>query len=185
MDQANFDCLRDMATLIEQNAAPVPRAQPYVEYWYGAAFEVLGVRCVASMKEARKVVNLTPTISIPGVKQWVRGLANIGGRILSIVDFTAFLSKGATASTGKQALVISGRGIHAGLVIDASFGGVRFPVDSLREDLPVAEQLQPYVSGVFPSDDGDYAVFDIERLLSDADFMQAGIVTSTRAGEWQ
>ena len=58
-------------------------------------------------------------------------------------------------------------------------------MDSLREDLPVAEQLQPYVSGVFPSDDGDYAVFDIERLLSDADFMQAGIVTSTRAGEWQ
>ncbi|MCZ6831695.1 MAG: CheW domain-containing protein, partial [Gammaproteobacteria bacterium] len=167
MDQANFDSLRDMAQLIEQNAAPLPLAQKYVEYWYGAAFEVLGVRCVASMKEARKVVNLTPTIPIPGVKQWVRGLANIGGRVLAIADFSAFLSAGATASTGKQALVISGRGIHAGLVIDASFGGVRFPIDDLRQGLPVAEQLQPYVSGVFPSDDGDYAVFDIDRLLSD------------------
>jgi twitching motility protein PilI len=119
MDQANFDCLADMARTIEQNAAPAPAAHPYVEYWYGAAFEVLGVRCVASMKEARKVVNLTPTIPIPGVKQWVRGLANIGGRVLSIADFTAFLSNGETVSTGKQALVISGRGIHSGLVIDA------------------------------------------------------------------
>ena len=185
MDQANFDCLQDMGRLIEQSAAPVPLAQQYVEYWYGAAFEVLGVRCVASMKEARKVANLTPTIPIPGVKQWVRGLANIGGRILSIADFTAFLSKGEKTSAGKQALVISGRGIHAGLIIDASFGGVRFPVDELRNDIPVADELQPYVSGVFPSDDGDYAVFNIEKLLSDAEFMQAGVVMNARAGERQ
>jgi twitching motility protein PilI len=185
MDQVNFDHLRGMAALIEQNAAPVPLAQQYVEYWYGAAFEVLGVRCVASMKEARKVVNLTATVPIPGVKQWVRGLANIGGRILSIVDFTAFLSKGEAVSSGKQALVISGWGIHAGLMIEASYGGVKFPIESLRHDLSVDEQLQPYVRGVFPSDEGDYAVFDIETLLSDPDFMKAGVVMNTRAGERQ
>lgn len=177
MDQASFDSLSFMAELIEQNSAPVPMAQEYVEYWHGAAFEVLGTRCVASMKEARKVVDLTPTIHIPGVKDWVRGLANIGGRVLSIVDLSAFLSKGGTSSAGKQALVISGRGIHTGLIIDASFGGVKFPADELRDDLPVAAALQPYVSGVFSSEENrDYAVFSIERLLSDADFMQAGVV---------
>ena len=177
MDQASYDRLSQMAELIEQNAAPVPVAQEYVEYWYGAAFELLGTRCVTSLQEARKVVDLTPTIHIPGVKSWVRGLANIGGRILPIADLSAFLSKGDTSSAGKQALVISGRGIHTGLVIDVSFGGVRFPADQLRDDLPVAAALQPYVSGVFTSEeDGDYAVFSIERLLSDADFMQAGVV---------
>jgi twitching motility protein PilI len=185
MDQVNFDRLQEMSALVERSSAPVPLAQKYVEYWYGAAFEVLGVRCVASMKEARKVINLTPTIPIPGVKQWVRGLANIGGRILAIADFSAFLSQGETSSTGKQALVISGRGINAGLVIDASFGGVRFPADELRMDIPVTEELQPYVSGVFPSEDGDYAVFNIDKLLSDAEFMRAGVVMNTRAGERQ
>jgi twitching motility protein PilI len=176
MDESNFKSLLDMAAVIESEAAPVPPAQEYVEYWYGAAFEILGVRCVASMREARKVVDLTPTISIPGVKQWVRGLANIGGRVLAISDLSAFLSKGARTSSGKQALVISGRGIQSGLVIDASFGGVRFPVDELRKDIPVSEQLRPYIRGVFTSEDGDYAVFNIERLLSDADFMEASAV---------
>ena len=52
-------------------------SRAHVEYWYGASFEVLGTRCVASMKEARKVVDLTPTIPIPGVKPWVRGLAYV------------------------------------------------------------------------------------------------------------
>jgi len=175
MKQMPFEMLQDMAQLIEQNSAEVPMSRAHVEYWYGASFEVLGTRCVASMKEARKVVDLTPTIPIPGVKPWVRGLANIGGRVLSIADLSAFLSGGATVSTGKQALVISGRGIASGLVIDACFGGIRFPVDQLRQDIPVAANLQPFVNGVFTSGDTNYAVFNIERLLSDPDFMQAGV----------
>ena len=105
----------------------------------------------------------------------MRGLANIGGRVLSIADLASFLSGGKSTSNGKQALVISGRGIAAGMVIDASFGGVRFPVNDLRDDNDVVEELRPYISGIFSSENGDYAVFNIERLLGDADFMEAGV----------
>ena len=79
MDRRSFDCLRDFADYIDRNSAPAPLANEYIEYWHGAAFEVLGTRCVASMQDARKVIDLTPTIPIPGVKSWVRGLANIDG----------------------------------------------------------------------------------------------------------
>ena len=41
MDQPNFDRLQEMSALVERSSAPVPLAQKYVEYWYGAAFEVL------------------------------------------------------------------------------------------------------------------------------------------------
>jgi twitching motility protein PilI len=184
MDQISYNRLSEMAAQIEEQSAPVPLAKKYVEYWHGGAFEVLGVRCVASMKEVRKVVELTPTIPIPGVKNWVRGLANIGGRVLSIVDLSAFLSGGERVSAGKQALVVSGRGIHAGLIIDASFGGVRFPTDQLSKNSRVIEHLQPYVSGVFESDSGEYAVFNIDQLLSDANFVQAGVAMSNQSGEW-
>ncbi|MCX2980424.1 chemotaxis protein CheW [Halieaceae bacterium IMCC14734] len=178
MDQVNFDRLRAMAQHIGQNAAPVPLANRYVEYWYGAAFEVLGVRCAVSLEEIRKIVDVTPTVPIPGVKRWVRGLANIGGRLLSIADFSSFLSGGEQTSNGKQAFIVSGRGIHTGLLIDANFGGVRFPKNELRTDVAVAQQLQPYVSGVYTAEDGDYAVFSIERLLNDTDFSQAGIAVN-------
>lgn len=175
MDRRLFDSLAGMADTVRQRSAPVPLANEYVEYWHGAAFEVLGTRCVASMKEARKVVDLTPTISIPGVKPWVRGLANIGGRVLAISDLSSFLSSGKSASNGKQALVISGRGIHAGIVIDASFGGVRFPVNHLRDERGDVEELKPFITGVFSSENGDYAVFSIDQLLNHPDFMEAGV----------
>lgn len=175
MDRRMFDSLRQISEHVQQRAAAVPLANEYIEYWYGAAFEVLGTRCVASMKEARKVVDLTPTISIPGVKTWVRGLANIGGRVLAISDLASFLSNGKSTSNGKQALVISGRGIHAGIIIDASFGGVRFPVNHLRDERGDVEELKPFITGVFSSENGDYAVFSIDQLLNHPDFMEAGV----------
>ena len=177
MDRRSFDCLSEQEDLIQRRSAPVPLAHEYIEYWHGAAFEVLGTRCVASMKEARKVVDLTPTITIPGVKPWVRGLANIGGRVLAIADLSAFLSRGKVTSNGKQALVISGRGIHSGIIIDASFGGVRFPINDLRDENGDVDALKPYISGVFSSENGDYAVFNIDRLLNDTDFMEASVET--------
>lgn len=177
MDRRSFDCLRDFADYVDRNSAPAPLANEYIEYWHGAAFEVLGTRCVASMKDARKVIDLTPTIPIPGVKSWVRGLANIGGRVLAIADLSAFLSQGKITSNGKQALVISGRGINTGMVIDASFGGVRFPINDLRDEQGDVAALKPYISGVFSSEHGDYAVFNIDRLLKDPDFMEAGVPT--------
>ncbi len=175
MDRKSFDSLREQAEYIQRRSAPVPLANEYIEYWHGAAFEVLGTRCVASMREARKVIDLTPTISIPGVKSWVRGLANIGGRVLAIADLSAFLSQGRVTSNGKQALVISGRGIHSGIVIDASFGGVRFPINDLRDEQGDVEALKPFISGVFSSENGDYAVFNIDRLLNHTDFMEASV----------
>jgi twitching motility protein PilI len=175
MERRDFDCLKQMSELIEQRSAPVPVANEYIEYWYGAAFEVLGTRCVASMKEARKVIDLSPTIPIPGTKAWVRGLANIGGRVLAIADLSAFLSLGKSASNGKQALVISGRGIHSGIIIDASFGGVRFPINNLRDERGDVEELKPFITGVFSSENGDYAVFSIDQLLNHPDFMEAGV----------
>ena len=175
MERRIFDNLKQMSDRIRERAAPVPLANEYVEYWHGAAFEVLGTRCVASLKEVRKVVDLTPMISIPGTKPWVRGLANIGGRVLAISDLSAFLSGARSTSNGKQALVISGRGINAGVVIDASYGGVRFPVSHLRDERGDVEELKPFITGVFSSENGDYAVFSIDQLLNHTDFMEAGV----------
>ncbi len=175
MDARSFNSLREISEHIERRSAPVPLANEYIEYWHGAAFEVLGTRCVASMREARKVVDLTPTITIPGTKAWVRGLANIGGRVLAIADLSAFLSQGKVTSNGKQALVMSGRGINVGVVIDASFGGVRFPINDLRDEQGDVEALKAFISGVFSSETGDYAVFNIDRLLNHPDFMEARV----------
>lgn len=178
MSADTFSCLSDMAALIDDQAAPVPASQELVQNWHGAAFDIMGTRCVVSADETRMIVDLSDTIPLPGVKHWVKGLANVGGRVIAISDLTAFVSGGSHTSNGSQALIVSGRGIHAGLLIEQSYGGVRLSTEQLRTDRPLPDALRPYVSGVFTTGDGDYALLDTTRLLTDADFTEASAITT-------
>lgn len=177
MNNDAFQCLAEMAQLVSEQAALVPAAQEKVMDWHGAAVSILGTRCVISADETRRIVDVPETIPVPGVKPWVRGIANIGGRVVAISDLSAYLSGGSRKSPGRQALIINGRGIHTGLLIDESFGGVRLSTEELRNDRKVAKELSAFVRGVFASDDGDYALFDTNRLLTDADFTRAGVIS--------
>ena len=75
-----FQTLRVLSQQVIDFAAPVPATQELIQNWHGAAFDVLGTRCVISADETRMIVDLGDTIPLPGVKHWVRGLANVGGR---------------------------------------------------------------------------------------------------------
>ncbi|AQA17839.1 hypothetical protein BST95_05910 [Halioglobus japonicus] len=174
-----FQTLRVLSQQVIDFAEPVPATQELIQNWHGAAFDVLGTRCVISADETRMIVDLGDTIPLPGVKHWVRGLANVGGRVVAISDLTSFLSGGAKTSGGKQALIVNGRGIHTGLMIEQSYGGVRLSTEQLRTDIQVADELQPYISGVFSTNDGDYALFDTSKLLIDANFTEASVITSS------
>lgn len=178
MENKAFNVLRVMAQLVATRATAVPAPQEVAQNWHGAAFEVMGTRCVISAEETRLIADLPATIPIPGVKHWVKGLANINGRVIAITDLSSFLSGGDRNANGKHALVISGRGINTGLAIDASYGGVRLSTEELRTDIPVADELRPYVSGVFSTKDGEYALFDTTRLLTDAEFVEASVITT-------
>ncbi|TGD70914.1 chemotaxis protein CheW [Mangrovimicrobium sediminis] len=179
MNPNAFECLQGMAQLVRAKAAPAPAMQQKIQDWHGAAVSILGVRCVISADETRKIVDVPETIPLPGVKPWVRGIANIGGRVVSISDLSAFLSGGSRTSNGRQALIINGRGIHTGLLIDECFGGVRLSTEELRTNKKVAKELQAFVRGVFSTEDGEYALFDTNRLLTDANFTQAGVITTS------
>lgn len=172
-----FDCLQQMSRLVQEHAAPVPAPEELPLNWHGAAFDLMGTRCVVSADDTRMIVDLGDTIPLPGVKHWVTGLANVGGRVIAITDLAAFVSGGNSKCQGSQALIVSGRGVHAGLMIEQSYGGVRLSTEALRKDRSIAEELRPYASGVFTTSDGDYTLLDTKKLLTDADFTQASAIT--------
>jgi twitching motility protein PilI len=177
MTADTFNCLKQMSQLVQEQAAPVPASEELPLNWHGAAFDLMGTRCVISADDTRMIVDLGDTIPLPGVKHWVKGLANVGGRVIAITDLAAFVSGGNNKCQGSQALIVTGRGVHAGLLIEQSYGGVRLSTEELRADRPVADELRPYVAGVFTTSHGDYTLLDTKKLLTDADFTQASAIT--------
>lgn len=178
MNNPAFEYLNHQTQVIAEKGEPSPTVSEITKDWAGAAFTVMGTRCVISADETRMIADLDDTIPLPGVKPWVRGLANVGGRVVAISDLTSFLSSGTRTSNGSQALIINGRGIHAGLLIEQSYGGVRLSTQELNTKKKVSKELQPYINGVFTTEDGDYALFDTSRLLTDAEFTQASAITT-------
>ena len=59
--------------------------------WVGVAFQLGEYQFVTDRSDIREILMLTGVTRVPGSKAWVRGLANIRGQLLPIIDLNAFL----------------------------------------------------------------------------------------------
>jgi twitching motility protein PilI len=71
--------------------------------WVGVGFRLGEERFLASRSDVREVLPIPNQLTrVPGAKPWLRGIANIRGQLLTVVDLKAFLGAGATI-TRKEA----------------------------------------------------------------------------------
>jgi twitching motility protein PilI len=79
---------------------------------------------LVDLTDAGEVIPVPPMAPVPLTRPWFRGVANIRGKLYSVVDFPAFLGGGAVA-LGEQArlLLLSERFRMSGaLLVDRSLG---------------------------------------------------------------
>ncbi len=83
---------------------------------------------LVAREETREVLGYPSVVTrVPGAKAWIRGLANVRGQLLPVVDLRTFLGSGAT-NTGRKTrvLVAHHREMPAGLLVDEVLGFRRF-----------------------------------------------------------
>ena len=74
---------------------------------------------------------------IPGSKSWVKGLANVRGQLLPMIDLRQFLGSGATApQRNTRVVVVNHREIPAGLIVDEVLGFRRFAEPEFNAEAP-------------------------------------------------
>jgi len=157
-------------------AAPLPSPQKVVQHWSGIGFR-LGQRLhTAPMSEVTEILYQPPCTSLPGVKSWVKGVANLRGRLLPILDLCSFFGW-PSASQRKQhrVLVVEHGQTFVGLLVDEVFGMQHFPLDSFDGQSAELHQLEasisPFVHGVFQREQ-PWFVFSPHDLLADTQFLQ-------------
>ncbi|MGH8324361.1 MAG: chemotaxis protein CheW, partial [Steroidobacteraceae bacterium] len=68
--------------------------------WVGVALRMAGDLYLVAREETREVLGLPPTLTrVPGAKQWIKGLANVRGQLLPVIDLRQFLGSGTTPVT--------------------------------------------------------------------------------------
>lgn len=170
--EALVDLLRTLEQRSRSEAAGLPIYLDLTEYWEGVTFSVAGVRLAVSLKEVVEILNQVPTMSrVPGAKSWVRGVANIRGNLLPILDLQGFLG-GRPIVIGRRSrvLMIHQEGMSAGLLVSSVMGLRHFNLENELHRSKVVAAVKPYIDTAFLYEDVEWPVFSMKRLASDPAF---------------
>jgi twitching motility protein PilI len=171
-----FELLKEMERRNRPGSAgpaPDPNAG---EEWVGVAFRMGGETFLVAREETREVLGYPATVTrIPGTKPWVRGLANIRGQLLPMLDLRLFLGSGTTpAGRNTRIIVVNHRDVPAGLVVDEVLGFRRFAEREFNvEPPPTVIRCDSYLAGAFRRGGEVWPVLSLRALVESESFLQA------------
>lgn len=133
-------------------------------------------RLVVSADDVEEVLRLPRVTRIPGAKGWLRGLANLRGALMPVIDLHAFLC-GESTEPSRASRVLSikiDEDTLVGLQVDVVLGLKQLPPAPRLDSAGVSPGwLRPYLSGAFRDEDELWCVFELGRLLATPEFQQA------------
>lgn len=147
-----------------------------VEEWVGIGFRLGDEPFIVARTDIREVLMVPEYVTrVPGAKSWVRGLANIRGHLLPILDLKAFLGSGANSGhRDARVLVLNSAESPVGLIVDEVFGFRRFLAREFSSDAPqTVVRCDRYLEGVYERSDEVWAILSIDRLLRSTEFQRA------------
>jgi twitching motility protein PilI len=144
--------------------------------WVGVAFRMGGETFLVAREETREVLGYPAVITrIPGAKNWVKGLANIRGQLLPMLDLRQFLGSGSTTPGRNTRIVVANhREIPAGLIVDEVLGFRRFADPEFNpEPPPTVIRCDSYLAGAFRRGGEVWPVLSLKSLIESQSFLQA------------
>ena len=171
-----FDLLRELERRSKAALAGATGDDVNVEEWVGVGFRLGEDQFVVDRSEVREVLMVPSSVTrVPGARPWVKGLANIRGHVLSIVDLKSYLGSGAaTAERTARVLVSNRREFPIGLVVDEVFGFRRFLQRERSSDVPqTVVRCDRYLVGAYLRGGESWPVFSMGNLLASEEFQRA------------
>lgn len=112
---------------------------------------------------------------VPGAKAWIKGLANVRGQLLPIIDLRQFLGSGMTPlSRNTRIIVVNHREIPAGLLVDEVLGFRRFAESEFSGDAPpTVARCERYLAGAFRRASEQWPVLNLRSILESSAFSEA------------
>jgi twitching motility protein PilI len=171
-----FDLLQELERRSKVALAGGAGADIDVTEWVGIGFRLGAEQFVMAREEVREVLMVPSSVTrVPGARAWMRGLANVRGHLLPVVDLRAFLGSG-SGGMGRSArvLVLNDNEFAAGLVVDEVYGFRRFLDREHQSEVPeTLIRCDRFLAGSFQRGDEAWPLFSATRLLATEEFARA------------
>ena len=169
-----FAALLDIAQRSINNARGLPEQADIKPHWSGIGFTLGGHRFVAPMGEVVEILAQPAATRLPGVQPWVRGVSNVRGRLLPLIDLERFFGSTLGNRKSRRVLALELGDLYTGLIVSEVFGMQHIPVDSFSNDVPDGvSSLQPFLAGSYQHYGFTWSVFSPYKLAQNAEFFNA------------
>lgn len=169
-----FELLRSYERRGRDHEAELPAAQEIQEQWGGIGFRLGGNRFVAPLNEVVELLTYPEISQVPRTKPWVKGMANVRGNLLPVMDLNGYLGRRlANLTRLSRVLVIDQEGVFTGLLVDEVLGMRHFLEDeecNVPADVDAA--IKPYVSGAFARGGDVWLEFSMKALAATPQFLK-------------
>ncbi len=159
---AAFQALVQLAQRSRAAARGLPAQADIRPQWSGIGFSLMGSLFVAPMGEVSEMLEVPPHTHLPGVQPWVRGVANVRGRLLPLFDMGLFFGDRLIGGRKqRRVLVLETETLYSGLMVDQVFGMQHFPLDEYLEAPGdgVSAPILPFVTGSYPQGEKHWSLF--------------------------
>ena len=128
---------------------------------------------ILTVSEVVRPLKITP---VPNVPEWVLGVANLRGDIISVVDLRLLFGQPAPESLPSNRMLVvhsQNEEVTSGLIVDRASGIFDLPQEQIRSpSAPIDDKVSPFMQGVSEVNDRLLVVLDLNQLLLSTEMQQ-------------
>lgn len=172
-----FEILQDLEALSKKTARGLPQEVEQKALWSGIAFRIGDTAMVAPLSQVDEILYYPRLTLVPGTLPWVKGLANIRGTLLPVMDLQKYLGHAAIHLRQHSRIMVIHEGeLVAGLLVDEVLGLRHFEQeDQIDRVKKLDPAIRPYIKGAFQQGEQTWHIFDMSVLADDPQFYKVAV----------
>jgi twitching motility protein PilI len=164
--------LRNMQRESMANTIGLPQEIQAAVLWSGVGFRLGEMQLVAPLDQVLEVLPAPSMTLVPGTKSWLKGVANVRGNLLTIVDLCEYFDKPPVFIDDRSRLMVMNvQGLNTALLVNEVLGLRHFDEETERQNLSgLDDPVMAHLSSAFLRDGVLWGVFDLNSLAESPTF---------------
>jgi len=161
----------------KKNAQGLPQQIEARALWSGIGFRIGDIVMITPLTQVNEILHYPKLTLVPGTLHWIKGLANIRGTLLPIMDLQSFLGQPPIQLRPQsRILVIQQDELSVGLLVDEVLGLHHFDPDNRTNKIRKMDPaIKSYIRGAFQQDEKTWHLFDMATLTDDPQFYKVAV----------
>lgn len=172
-----LELLLELEVQSKKTAKGLPQEIERKEVWSGIGFRIGDTYMVAPLAQVNEILYYPNLTLIPGTMPWVKGLANIRGSLLPVMDLQKYLGQSAIHLRQHSRIMVINHGeLMVGLLVDEVVGLRHFePEEQVDRIKKLDPAVKTYIKGAFIQSERTWHVFDMTVLAEDPQFYKVAV----------